>query len=87
MDARPASPADIAFARFGEIIANNGFSTRGGPQISESDTRAKLIDPLFKDVLGWNESEIRREAPAAKGYADYVLGADYPYLHIEVETH
>jgi hypothetical protein len=54
-------------------------------QLSESDTRSKLIDPLFKDVLGWHEAEIRREKPVSKGYVDYVFGSDYAYLLVEAK--
>ena len=44
-----------------------------------------MIDPLFKDVLGWSEGEIRREKPVNKGFVDYVLGSDYSYLLIEAK--
>lgn len=30
--------------------------------LSENDTKAKLIDPLLTEVLGWDEDNIRREA-------------------------
>jgi hypothetical protein len=45
-------------------------------QLSESDTRAKIIDPLFKDVLGWNEKDILREPFFHSGYLDYVFCID-----------
>ncbi len=38
---------------------------------SESDTRSKLIDKLFIDVLGWDEADIKREGHNSKGYYDY----------------
>jgi len=50
----------------------HGLFTISERTLTESDTRAKLIDPLFKTVLGWSEAEIRREEPVAKGYVDYV---------------
>ncbi len=53
--------------------------------LSESDTRSKLIDPLLKDVLGWHEADITREEPADEGFADYLIGADFPYFHIEAK--
>ena len=53
--------------------------------LSEADTRAKLIDPMFRDVLGWYESEIRREEPAAQGFADYTFGIDTAYLLVEAK--
>ncbi len=45
-------------------------------KLTESDTRAKIIDPLFKDVLGWNEKDIMREPHAHSGYLDYVFCTD-----------
>ena len=39
--------------------------------ISESDTRSKLIDSILIDVLGWDENDIRREGHVSSGYYDY----------------
>jgi len=45
--------------------------------LSESDTRAKYIDPLFTDVLGYRDQEdIRREPHVHAGYIDYVFSID-----------
>lgn len=41
--------------------------------ISESDTRSKIIDNLFINVLGWNESDIEREGHIPSGYFDYIF--------------
>jgi len=41
--------------------------------LSESDTRAKIIDPIFKDCLGWDEADISREENAKTGFIDYVF--------------
>lgn len=80
------SPADAAYARMRKFVAATGLlMRRADPELSETDTRCKLIDPIFRDVLGWAEPEIRREAPAADGWADYVLGAEYPYCHVEAK--
>jgi len=43
---------------------------------SEADTRAKLIDPLFKDCLDWTEADIAREPPTHPGYIDYLFSID-----------
>ncbi len=77
------SPADSAFAKFREILTSNCLFKFDDNLLTEADTRSKLIDPLFKEVLGWNEAEIRREKPVTNGFIDYVLGADYSYLLIE----
>ncbi|MGM1023033.1 MAG: hypothetical protein ACQEXV_21595 [Bacillota bacterium] len=40
--------------------------------LNETETRNKIIDPLFKDVLGWDEKQIFREGHLNKiGYFDY----------------
>jgi hypothetical protein len=45
--------------------------------ITESDTRAKFIDVFLRDVLGWQESNIRREltywSEGEKAAIDYVM--------------
>ena len=45
------SPADRAFQHFEQIVVAKGIFQHDTPQLSESDTRSKLIDPLFKQVL------------------------------------
>ena len=49
---------------------------RIGQNFSESDTRAKIIDPLFKNCLGWTEDDIKRETHIHKGYLDYIFSID-----------
>ena len=44
--------------------------------LSESDTRAKIIDPLFKEVLSWKEQDIIREPFVHSGYIDYLFCID-----------
>lgn len=39
--------------------------------MSETDTRSKVIDKLFFDVLGWDESDVIREEHVDSGYYDY----------------
>ncbi len=79
------SPTDSAYQKFCAMLASNRVFKFDHQLLSESDTRSKLIDPVFKDVLGWNEAEIRRERPVANGFVDYVLGTDYSYLLIEAK--
>lgn len=79
------SESDAALERFQKLRASGVLPKHDSPDMNEADTRAKLIDPIFKDVLGWFESDISREEPAADGFADYVLGADYRYLHVEAK--
>lgn len=79
------SPADAACAALRRLLADSALLTRDVGELTEADTRVKLIDPLFKDVLGWFEAEIRREESVEVGFIDYVLGAQFAYLHIEAK--
>jgi len=44
--------------------------------LSEADTRTKMIDIIFKDCLGWSESDITREESIGGGYVDYIFSID-----------
>ncbi len=79
------SASDLAYERFARLDRGTTLLTRHAGDLSEADTRAKLIDPIFKDVLGWSEQDVRREEPASEGYADYVFGAEFPHFHIEAK--
>lgn len=48
----------------------NEFNTL---DLSESDTRSKILDKLLIDVLGWSEFEIEREGWVRVGFFDYEL--------------
>lgn len=54
-------------------------------ELSEADTRSKFIDPIFRECLGWPESEITREDPVAEGYADYTFGGEFKWFHVEAK--
>ena len=41
--------------------------------VSEADTRAKVIDEMLVEVLGWSEQAIQRERHVHEGYMDYEL--------------
>jgi len=41
--------------------------------VSEADTRAKIIDKILTDVLSWPEQAIQRERRVHEGYLDYEL--------------
>jgi energy-coupling factor transporter ATP-binding protein EcfA2 len=51
-----------------------GLQAAGLNNPSEADTRAKLIDTLLIDVLGWDESNIKREHSTSSGFIDYLFG-------------
>jgi len=51
---------------FAEFCALHG-------NVSEADTRAKVIDRVLREVCDWPEGGISREQHVARGYMDYVL--------------
>src|SRR5690606_30212050 len=52
--------------------------------ISESDTRSKVIDRIFINVLNWREEDIQREGHIDSGYFDYKFSL--PGFHLIVEA-
>lgn len=42
-------------------------------EITESDTRSKLLDKIFVEILGWNDHDINREGYVKPGYYDYEI--------------
>jgi hypothetical protein len=47
------------------------FESYKSVDISESDTRSKILDELFINILGWSEKDINRERYVQVGYYDY----------------
>lgn len=60
---------DEAKANFEQYKANR--ETYREIDLNESDTRSKLLDEMFKSVLGWSEGDIDREGHTLEGYYDY----------------
>ena len=54
------------FQQFNELHGN----------VSEADTRAKIIDKILIQVLGWPEAAIQRERHVHEGYLDYELAVN-----------
>jgi hypothetical protein len=61
---------DSSLAKFKELSKH--FSN----DLTESDTRAKMIDPVFKECLGWDEENICREHFSSPDFIDYVFSID-----------
>jgi predicted type IV restriction endonuclease len=61
---------DESLEKFKKIISQNWSD------LSEADTRSKIIDPIFKDCLGWEEKDITREESINQGFIDYVFAID-----------
>lgn len=70
-DTKNNRTCDDSLACFNEYVAN--YESYKSLDLSESDTRSKLIDELMKTVLGWNEADIVREGRVDSGYYDYKI--------------
>lgn len=85
---RLLSPDDIdgARERFVEL-QETVFKDQLLAVSSESDTRAKLVDVVLRDVLGWPENLIEREPHVKEtgGYIDYLLSTSHPYFVVEAK--
>jgi hypothetical protein len=54
--------------------------------LNEADTRAKVLDRIFRDILGWDESAIRRETRTVDGeYLDYRFMSQSNRLIVEAK--
>lgn len=62
---------DLAKERFLEFIER--YDSFKSEDLTESDTRSKLIDFILIDVLGWSETDISREGHIDSGYYDYKI--------------
>ena len=60
---------DLAKDHFQQFITQ--YDSYKSMDLTESDTRSKLIDHLLIDVLGWSETDISREGHVDSGYYDY----------------
>jgi energy-coupling factor transporter ATP-binding protein EcfA2 len=74
---------DEAYMNFLSICSKYHFEK---DIFNEAETRAKIIDFILRDCLGWNEKFIVRENPNDSGYSDYELQIDkIPVLVIEAK--
>ena len=62
---------DIAFKNLAEF--EKDYSSYKELDLSESDTRSKILDKLLIEVLGWTEFDIEREGWVRVGFFDYEL--------------
>ena len=51
----------------------NVFESIKSHDLTESDTRSKIIDKIFIDILDWNDELINREGYVVEGYYDYLF--------------
>lgn len=64
---------DTALKKLNDIYTEFGSFCQKRGQVTEADTRAKVIDRILKEVLGWPEDAFGRELPVHQGYIDYLL--------------
>src|SRR5688572_5267228 len=62
---------DEALEEFRKFAAD--YETLKAADLSESDSRSKLLDRILIKVLGWSEADIVREGYVQPGYFDYEL--------------
>ena len=72
------------FVEFFVKFATN-IDTLKNEQLTESDTRSKLIDQLLFEGLGWREANVRRESHVDSGYLDYIVKLDNFQFVIEAK--
>lgn len=53
--------------------------------LSESDTRSKIVDFILFNVLGWDENDVRREGKTDTGYFDYKVKTPSTQFVIEAK--
>ena len=58
----------VAFKKF-----RGDYESYKDVDLSESDTRSKLLDTILIDILGWEEVDIEREGYLKPRYFDYEL--------------
>ena len=82
IDATTLSPLDVAFEQFKRFKAE--FESIKAIDITESDTRSKVLDKIFENILGWKEPDITREEKVDSGYYDYKV--ELPGITFVVEA-
>lgn len=68
-------PIDQGHAALDKIVGKFAALTLSAP--NEAETRAKVIDGILKDVLGWHEDDLSREERVSEDgtttFADYIV--------------
>jgi len=61
------------------------FESYKQKDLSEEDTRSKIIDTILLQILSWTEDDIEREGYVNKGYYDYKLSIPGTSLILEAK--
>jgi hypothetical protein len=73
---------DLSLSKFEQFL--NEFEQLLKSDLSESDTRSKIIDKILIEILNWQEPDIKREGHVGHGFYDYKL--TLPGIHFIVEA-
>lgn len=78
---------DVSYEKGLEAIVALTQDAEAAPDAgqTEADTRAKLIDRILRECLGWTEAQIQRELHHESGFSDYVLSQNRPVLVVEAK--
>jgi GTPase SAR1 family protein len=74
---------DIALTKY--IAFCQEIGSLIGDKLSESDTRSKIIDKVFTNILGWTEFDLRREGKTDSGYFDYKFKTSFFQFVVEAK--
>jgi|GEM_PF-749712 len=64
-------PIDEASRRFDKLLDEVTQQGYWDSILSEADTRMKIIDRVFTDILGWKMGDVHLEGSAGKSFIDY----------------
>ena len=67
-------PIDVASERLSRIVTE--IDQYSETIITETDTRVKIVDRIFVEVLGWEYGELLTEDSAIEGFVDYNFRVD-----------
>src|SRR4051812_3809800 len=73
-------------ARVREIYRDFGKFCQQRGRVSETDTRANILDRLLHEVLLWPREAIHRETYAHPGFVDYELRLGRPVVIVEAKA-
>ncbi|MCX5811425.1 MAG: hypothetical protein NT178_02620 [Proteobacteria bacterium] len=80
------SDPDFALKILQEIYEEFREFCKKHGNVSEADTRVKIIDRILTEVLLWPESQIKREERTQQGFMDYRLSVHgRPYVVVEAK--
>lgn len=75
-----------AFEKF-QTFKEELFPKYINEELSESDTRCKILDFIFTGILGWDEFDIQREPKTDSGFIDYLFSTSTFKFVVEAKKH